>query len=114
GKPWNKPPRLFIKGDDGKKLVDVTGKLSVENGAEVVVQVSEVKNKKYNNVSAKLMGVRIDKYVEYKAEGFDELGEVDEGSLQDLKVQEDEEPNADAFDNDDDDAPFDTDDDDVY
>jgi len=104
GKPFGRPPRVLMAGDNGK-LQDVTKKFDVGNGSLGVVQITEIESRKWETTSAKLANVRVDTLVPYEGGGADlsELGDVDEDSFEDLAIDEESE---------DDDAPFEPDEDD--
>jgi len=99
GSPFRKPVRVFMKDKDSSKLKDVTTDTLVGNCSKVAVQVREIYSKKWDTTSAKLAGIRVDSLVEYEGgdDGFSELGDVDEDSLndeleQEIEEQEDDEP----------------------
>lgn len=101
GQPFGRPPRVFMAGADGK-LQDITKTTEVGNGSKGIVQVNEIISKAWGTTSVRLANIRVDDLVPYEGGGADlsELGEIDESSLEELEVEED------------DDAPFEPDGDD--
>ena len=93
GQPFGRPPRVFMAGSDGK-LQDITKTTEVGNGSKGVVQVNEITSKAWGTTSVRLANIRVDDLVPYEGGGADlsELGDIDESSLEELGVEEDDAP----------------------
>jgi len=114
-KPFENPPRVFMRDEDTGKLKDVTKSTEVGNGSYGIVQINPYYSKRTKKTSAKLANVVVESLVHYEGGGgadLSELGDIDQESLSDNSTSIPEKSSEDdnGNDDDDDDVPFDEDD----